>query len=135
MIRNLHLDKCRYYSGTYEIAVTGVNNSTNRPSIGVLICRYQTRKPSDLGRLGLNIELLVDGSIPADLAIFVTGSGAVDVAAEVLPESDLDSRKYPASPFTVEFVSDSIYTITDMETDTVVTPVSTREIRLYDIKM
>ena len=76
--------------------------------------------------MGLNTELLVDGSIPADLAIFVTGSGAVDVAIELLPESDLDLRKYPASPFTVEFVSDSIYTITDMETDTVVTT------RLYE---
>ena len=115
------------YSGTYEIAVTGVNNATNRPSIeGFDLQISDSGKPSDLGRLGLNTELLVDGSIPADLAIFVTGSGAVDVAVEVLPESDLDLRKYPASPFTVEFVSDSIYTITDMETDTVVTT------RLYE---
>ena len=115
------------YSGTYEIAVTGVNNSTNRPSIeGFDLQISDSGKPSDLGRLGLNTELLVDGSIPADLAIFVTGSGAVDVAVELLPESDLDLRKYPASPFTVEFVSDSIYTITDMETDTVVTT------RLYE---
>ena len=77
------------YSGTYEIAVTGVNNSTNRPSIeGFDLQISDSGKPSDLGRLGLNTELLVDGSIPADLAIFVTGSGAVDVAAEVLPESD-----------------------------------------------
>lgn len=115
------------YSGTYEIEVTGVNNSTNRPSIeGFDLQISESGKPSDLGRLGLRTGLLVDGSIPADLAIFVTGSGAVDVAVEVLPESDPDLRKYPASPFAVEFLSDSIYTITDMETDTVVTT------RLYE---
>ena len=32
------------YSGTYEIAVTGVNISTNRPSIEGLICRYQIQE-------------------------------------------------------------------------------------------
>ena len=115
------------YSGTYEIAVTGINTSTNRPSIESFDLQVSaTGSPSDLGRLGLNTELLIDGSIPADLAIFVTGSGDVDVAVKVLPEADPALRNYPARDFSIEFVSDSIYTVTDLATDTVVTT------RLYE---
>ena len=46
------------YSGTYEIAVTGVNNSTNRPSIeGFDLQISDSGKPSDLGRDGFEYRI------------------------------------------------------------------------------
>jgi flagellar hook-associated protein 1 FlgK len=69
---------------------------------------------------------LIDGNSPDDLAVFVTGSGNVDTTLNVDPSEGSEARKYPARPFSVDFISDSIYTITDLETDTVVTT------RLYD---
>lgn len=115
------------YSGTYELSVTGVDSATNRPSIesfGFELSASGT--PSDLGRLGLKTQLLIDGNSPDDLAVFVTGSGTVDTTINVDPNEGSEARKYPARPFSVDFISDSIYTITDLETDTVVTT------RLYD---
>ena len=115
------------YSGTYELSVTGVDSATNRPSIesfGFELSASGT--PSDLGRLGLKTQLLIDGNSPDDLAVFVTGSGAVDTTINVDPSERSEARKYPARPFSVDFISDSIYTITDLQTDTVVTT------RLYD---
>ena len=115
------------YSGTYELSVTGVDSATNRPSIesfGFELSASGT--PSDLGRLGLKTQLLIDGNSPDDLAVFVTGSGTVDTTINVDPSEGSEARKYPARPFSVDFISDSIYTITDLETNTVVTT------RLYD---
>ena len=115
------------YSGTYELSVTGIDSATNRPSIesfGFELSASGT--PSDLGRLGLKTQLLIDGNSPDDLAVFVTGSGTVDTTINVDPSERSEARKYPARPFSVDFISDSIYTITDLETDTVVTT------RLYD---
>jgi len=76
--------------------------------------------------LGLKTQLLIDGNSPDDLAVFVTGSGTVNTTINVDPSEGSEARKYPARPFSVDFISDSIYTITDLETDTVVTT------RLYD---
>ena len=115
------------YSGTYELSVTGVDSTTNRPSIesfGFELSASGT--PSDLGRLGLKTQLLIDGNSPDDLAVFVTGSGTLDTTINIDPKERSDARKYPARPFSVDFISDSIYTITDLETNTVVTT------RLYD---
>lgn len=115
------------YSGTYELSVTEVDSVTNRPSIESFGFELSaTGAPSDLGRLGFNTQLLIDGKSPDDLAVFVSGSGTVDTAITVSPDSESAARQYPARPFSVDFVSDSIYTITDLETDTVVTT------RLYD---
>ena len=115
------------YSGTYELGVTGVDSATNRPSMesfGFELSASGT--PSDLGRLGLKTQLLIDGNSPDDLAVFVTGSGTVDTTINVDPSEGSEARKYPARPFSVDFISDSIYTLTDLQTDTVVTT------RLYD---
>ena len=54
------------------------------------------------------------------------GPGIVDTTINVDPSERSEARKYPARPFSVDFISDSIYTITDLETNTVVTT------RLYD---
>ncbi len=115
------------YAGTYEIQVTGTDPSTNRPSIESFVLKLSDQgQPSDLGRIGLNTELIIDGKVPADLAVFVTGSGDLDASIRAVPEAQQQVEKMPARPFSVSFISDSIYTITDIETDTVVTT------RLYD---
>ena len=115
------------YSGTYELSVTGTDSSTNRPSIESFEIRLSDMGvPSDVGRLGFNTEMIINGKAPADLAIFVVGSGNLDASVRVSPVMQEQEREYPARPFRVDFVSDSIYTITDIETDTVVTT------RLYD---
>ena len=115
------------YSGTYEILVTGTDSSTNRPAVESFELKLSdSGMPSDLGRLGFNTELIIDGKAPADLAVFITGSGDLDASVRVDPVTEKQQREHPARPFKVDFISDSIYTITDIETDTVVTT------RLYD---
>ena len=76
--------------------------------------------PADLGRMALDTGVLIDGPAADDLAIFVTGSGTVDATlkADARPESIPPAL--PAAPFRVDFESDSVYTITDTATDTVV---------------
>ena len=67
---------------------------------------------------------MIDGNSPA-ISVFVTGSGT-EHNVKVDPSEGSEARKYPARPFSVDFISDSIYAITDLETNTVVTT------RLYD---
>ena len=95
------------------------NTGMNKPT-EIALTLSGTGSPADLGRMALNTGVLIDGAAAGDLAIFVTGSGTVDATlrADAKPESVPAS--YPAAPFRVEFSTDSVYTITDTETDTVV---------------
>jgi len=70
--------------------------------------------------MALDTGVLIDGPAADDLAIFVTGSGTVDATlrADAKPESVPPT--FPAAPFRVDFSSNSVYTITDTATDTVV---------------
>ena len=75
-------------------------------------------QPADLAVLGLRSGIYIDGTVEEDIAIFVTGSGTADVAAGFSsnPNSDILPSE---SPFKVEFLSNSQYSITDIASDTV----------------
>ena len=69
--------------------------------------------------MALDTGVLIDGSAADDLAIFVTGSGTVHATSEPMP--NLSRCPRPFLPRLLEWISpDSVYTITDTTTDTVV---------------
>jgi flagellar hook-associated protein FlgK len=70
--------------------------------------------------MALNTGVLIDGAAADDLAIFVTGSGTVDATLRADAKAESMPASYPAAPFRVDFSTDSVYTITDTKTDTVV---------------
>ena len=94
------------------------NRGLNKPS-EIKLTLSGSGVPSNLGQLALDTGVLFDGAAPDDFAIFVTGSGAVSATLK----ADAASEKvngYPASPFRINFSSDTVYTITDIATSTVV---------------
>ena len=99
--------------------VANRNTGVNKP-IEMSLTLSGTGIPADMGRMALDTGVLIDGPAADDLAIFVTGSGTVDATlkADARPESIPPTL--PAAPFRVDFASDSVYTITDTATDTVV---------------
>ena len=94
---------------------TGVNKPTE-----ISLTLSGTGSPADLGRMALDTGVLIDGSAADDLAIFVTGSGTVDATLRADAKPQSVPPTFPAAPFRVDFTSDSVYTITDTTTDTVV---------------
>ena len=75
-------------------------------------------QPADLAVLGLRSGIYIDGKVDEDIAVFVTGSGTADIAAGFT--SNPNSATVPnESPFKVEFLSNSQYSITDIASDTV----------------
>ena len=94
---------------------TGVNKPTE-----ISLTLSGTGSPADLGRMALDTGVLIDGSAADDLAIFVTGSGTVHATLRADAKPQSVPPTFPAAPFRVDFTSDSVYTITDTTTDTVV---------------
>ncbi|MDG2461189.1 MAG: flagellar hook-associated protein FlgK [Luminiphilus sp.] len=94
------------------------NIGLNKP-IEISLTLSGSGTPANLGRMALNTGVLIDGKVPDDLAIFVTGSGTVKTALRADAATAAVST-YPASPFKVNFTSDTVYTITDTATSTVV---------------
>ena len=95
------------------------NTGMNKP-IEMALTLSGTGSPADLGRMALNTGVLIDGAAADDLAIFVTGSGTVDATLRADAKAESMPASYPAAPFRVDFSTDSVYTITDTETNTVV---------------
>ena len=79
-----------------------------------------TGSPADLGRLGFATGVIFDGPVADDLAIFMTGTGSVNTTLRADAAQAEASPGYPADTFVINFTSDSVYTITDTATDTVV---------------
>ena len=94
---------------------TGINRPTE-----ISLTLSGTGSPADLGRMALDTGVLIDGPAADDLAIFVTGSGTVDATLRADAKPDSVPPTFPAAPFRVDFSSNSVYTITDTATDTVV---------------
>ena len=94
---------------------TGVNKPTD-----ISLTLSGTGSPADLGRMALDTGVLIDGPAADDLAIFVTGSGTVDATLRADAKPQSVPATFPAAPFRVDFTSNSVYTITDTATDTVV---------------
>ena len=113
-------------SSTTALADTdfGFNDKNNRniglnKPIEISVTLSGSGTPADLGRMALDTGVLFDGKVPDDLAIFVTGSGNVKTVLRAGP-STAEAATYPAPPFTINFTSDTVYTITDTTTNTVV---------------
>ena len=65
--------------------------------------------------------MIFDGPIKDDFAIFMTGSGSATGHVARDPPQSLRGSSYPKfDTFEVKFSTDSVYTITDSATDTVV---------------
>lgn len=94
---------------------TGVNKPTE-----ISLTLSGTGSPSDLGRLGFATGVIFDGPVKDDFAIFMTGSGSVTATLRADPATESEASSYPADTFEVNFSTDSVYTITDSATDTVV---------------
>ena len=95
------------------------NTGLNKP-IEVSLTLSGTGSPADLGRLGFTTGVIFDGPVADDLAIFITGSGTVNTTLRADAATTQSSTGYPADTFVVNFTSDSVYTITDTVTNTVV---------------
>ena len=116
----------RPLSGSSSVADTDfgfndLNNQTvglNKPS-EIALTLSSTGTPANLGRMALETGVIIDGEVPDDLAIFVTGSGSVQTSVKT-SAGNAQVQTYPASPFRINFTSDTVYTITDTTTDTVV---------------
>ena len=116
----------RPLSGSSSVANTDfgfndLNNQTvglNKPS-EIALTLSGTGTPANLGRMALETAVIIDGEVPDDLAIFVTGSGSVQTSVKT-SAAKAQVQTYPASPFRINFTSDTVYTITDTTTDTVV---------------
>ena len=104
-----------------DFGFNDLNNQTvglNKPS-EIALTLSGTGTPANLGRMALETGVIIDGEVPDDLAIFVTGSGSVQTSVKTSP-ANAQVQTYPASPFRINFTSDTVYTITDTTTDTVV---------------
>ncbi len=118
--------QARPLSGSSSVADTDfgfndLNNQTvglNKPS-EISLTLSSTGAPANLGRMALETGVIIDGEVPDDLAIFVTGSGSVETSVKTSAAKP-QVQTYPASPFRINFTSDTVYTITDTTTDTVV---------------
>ena len=104
-----------------DFGFNDLNNQTvglNKPS-EIALTLSSTGTPANLGRMALETGVMIDGEVPDDLAIFVTGSGSVETSVKT-SAAKAQVQTYPASPFRINFTSDTVYTITDTTTDTVV---------------
>ena len=104
-----------------DFGFNDLNNQTvglNKPS-EIALTLSSTGSPANLGRMALETGVIIDGEVPDDLAIFVTGSGSVQTSVKT-SAGNAQVQTYPASPFRINFTSDTVYTITDTTTDTVV---------------
>jgi flagellar hook-associated protein FlgK len=75
-------------------------------------------EPADLAVLGLRTGIYINGAANEDLAVFVTGAGSANIAAGFNKPQLADSSQ-DESPFSVDFISATEYSITDTATGTV----------------
>lgn len=111
------------FSGTYEIHTSEealIPDAGPSVTEKIRLTVSDGGAPSDLRRLGFSTDVLIEGPVPDDLAVFVSGLGDFNATVRVAKSDDQQVESFPANSFRVEFTSDTIYTITDLETDTVV---------------
>ncbi|MEC8634150.1 MAG: flagellar hook-associated protein FlgK [Pseudomonadota bacterium] len=107
----------RSYGGSYQISLITPEGQTPRE---LAITFGANGSPADLGKIGLATSLVIEGEVPDDLAVFVTGEGAVNASITLDSGVIADPATKIIKPFTIEFLSDDIYTITDRNSGTVV---------------
>lgn len=108
----------RGYGGSYQLSLITPDGEAPKE---LAITFGSNGTSSDLGKIGLTTSLVIDGEVPDDLAVFVTGQGSLSAAMTVTKGVINDSNDRVVKPFVVEFLTPEIYTITDKESNTVVT--------------
>ena len=101
------------YTGRFSIA------SAEQAEVALTIASGQ---PSDMGRLGFYTGIYSDQPLNEELAVFVTGTGAVgaSITNSRMTAAEDTEQQLPAAPYKINFTAESVYTITDIATDTVV---------------
>ena len=105
-----------------DLGFQDLNNARlglNKPT-EISLTLSSTGVPADLGRFGFATEVMIDGPAADDYAIFLTGTGTVDALLGADKATPKTAASYPADSFEIAFTSASVYTITDIATDTVV---------------
>ena len=105
-----------------DLGFQDLNNARlglNKPT-EISLTLTSTGVPADLGRLGFATEVMIDGPAADDYAIFMTGTGTVDVLLGADKATTTAAASYPADSFEIAFTSASVYTIKDLATDTTV---------------
>lgn len=85
-------------------------------SIGLSI--EEEGSAADLQRLGFRAAAYIDGPAADDLLVFVSGSGAAQIAASYTTENLDTKEKLRNNPMTLKFVTATRFTITDQKTGT-----------------
>lgn len=99
------------FNGRLEIASPDTNTSIE---LGLAA----DGKAQDLQRLGFRAAAYLDGNLPEDLLVFVTGIGTASLTASSTVNAFDAQESLRASPFTIEFGDNNVYTITDDATGT-----------------
>lgn len=76
--------------------------------------------PALLAKLGFRTQMHIEGTLPDDLLVFVTGAGTAKIAASYTGEPSDPTDRLRQSPMVLNFVSDTRFTLTDQKTGTVV---------------
>lgn len=106
-----------------DLGFEDLNNrgvGANKPT-EIALTISSTGTPADLGRLGFATEVLIDGPAADDYAVFLTGTGSVGTTVRADKATGATVSRYPADSFQINFTTASVYTITDVATNTVVT--------------
>ena len=110
------------FTGT--VSLTGLKVANNYTAIefgfGSTGTPATPSEPADLARLGFRTGAYLSGKVPDDVLVFVTGAGSASVAASYTGEPVDAKQALRAQPTQITFTSGTHYTITDINTGTVV---------------
>ena len=101
------------YIGNLSFALESGNGDAIRLDLG------PNGKPSDLNLLGLDTQIRLSGEIDEELLVFVTGSGGAQLTASHLETGVTVADGLRSRQLEFEFVSDDVYRIHDLRTNTV----------------
>jgi flagellar hook-associated protein FlgK len=100
------------FNGRIEIVS---NNTTQSIALGFT----SNGSPQDLEKIGFRTAAYLDGKMPEDLLVFVSGTGTAKLAASSTTSNFDAQEALRSAPFTIEFGNNNTYTITDDATGTV----------------
>ena len=100
------------FGGQVRLARANGDNAAIELSIG------SEGDPATLAKLGLRTQLHIDGQLPDDALVFVTGAGNAKVAATYSGQASDTIDRLRANPMTLVFTSPTHYQLTDKSTGT-----------------
>jgi hypothetical protein len=107
--------------GTYsgKIRMTRALNSLNPDNSDIRISFGPNGTPAELAKLGIRTGAYIEGQVPDDLVVFVTGQGsAASVAASYAGEPLLPQENLRQQSLEIRFAANNRYAIVDSKTNT-----------------